>query len=381
MRLQQSKAHDACSEHVSGAVVVTRNARDVSSLFQDSAYTRPMRDSPEAFIMEQEESASTGNEIFDATIKAQWDATKPRGMTETDRRYVEHCRRDFQRSIYEAQRLMYLFAEAVGSFDWFGPDANVMLTNEYDDFAHGIDIVLYFTQENGPSVKIGVDITCAEDVQKLDDKLRGIRKEIRHGSIGTVKYFQVDEAHERTGILHLPRVVLGTDQKTTNMIFDDVAAALEKKQRLSLDARHALQYELTQEMEHQLADFFEESIDAFLTFTFRRRDLDERSGELIKEVRTHAYAVRTMSVEDKVDAPAFSELLDFLAKEERNLRAIDEHLAGNIFAHLEALFVVRNVKKRGRASARPQGERNATVRTLMNPRRSEHVASSSVSRT
>ena len=104
--------------------------------------------------------------------------------------------------------------------DWFGAKSKVIKTAPFDDYVHGVDMVVEteVSDQETTHLALGVDVTFRNDLFK---KFDAIRSRIDKGELGQVKYFlseRPDTARaDRVNKIHagplqnIPHVVIGAE--------------------------------------------------------------------------------------------------------------------------------------------------------------------------
>jgi hypothetical protein len=136
-----------------------------------------------------------------------------------DKQKVEEMRKSFfhiTRFGGEAQKARSQIFEAmiedqIMSSDWMGPEANVIVPSEYDDYVNSVDTIIEFDRPGQIShLSLGVDITNSSE--SVDEKFAKIKKSIEQGNLSVVEYFK--SAHLTGKLDKVPRVIIGADTKT-----------------------------------------------------------------------------------------------------------------------------------------------------------------------
>jgi len=147
-----------------------------------------------------------------------------------------------------AEILEYQIIRGINVGKWL-PFCTAVKTSEFDDIAHGVDMVIEFQKlTQYGHLGMGVDVSFSHNLQS---KFQRIKDEIdnfdgKNNRLGVVKYFNSEKTGMRGELSGLPRVVVALDIK----IIEDLA-------RVKNDdiPNHIVQHEVVLEIEHQLAVF------------------------------------------------------------------------------------------------------------------------------
>lgn len=134
--------------------------------------------------------------------------------------------------------------------EWFGHEAFLIKTTEYDDFVNGVDIVLEFNLENPEEigledsvhrVALAIDATSSQVLSQVEEKISNCVKKIRGETKSEVKYFisQVDTDFQQPLERVVP-VVVGLDAKNSNKMINLVGRLISlgsKKERSEQEQR------------------------------------------------------------------------------------------------------------------------------------------------
>jgi hypothetical protein len=131
--------------------------------------------------------------------------------------------------------------------DWFGPEATVVRTAEYDDYK-GVDAVLELTHSDNPThIALAIDVA---EMGQIEDKLKHIRENIQRGKMARVKYFVSDQGF-RGELSKIPEVIVaafGDDLYELSLLW------AQKSGRDAI-AKHPIQLQLLEEIRIQLVSF------------------------------------------------------------------------------------------------------------------------------
>jgi hypothetical protein len=137
--------------------------------------------------------------------------------------------------------------------EWLGRGAITIKSSRYDDIKNGIDLIIEFPDSEEVSAShlaLAVDITLSSELEK---KLSGIKRDIEHGKLSTVKYFRSETLDIRGEKRDVPKVVIGADSKMLNAVIDLwMQQTGESKDELG---NHPIQFILLEEIMVQLKKF------------------------------------------------------------------------------------------------------------------------------
>jgi len=131
--------------------------------------------------------------------------------------------------------------------------------SKYDDFIHGIDLVLEMSCVSGRVRRLGIDVTSSP--QKVALKLDDTIKRLRNGPPHQMKYF-ASELDGTRGHVDLSRVVLGTDDLAIvsqlvrlYLQYKKTETSAERIRIRKLIEQHAIGVQVAKELEMQLRSF------------------------------------------------------------------------------------------------------------------------------
>ena len=135
--------------------------------------------------------------------------------------------------------------------NWFGETASTIKTSWYDDYVNRVDLMVEFQEESKALSHLGLAIDVTFGTTAMHSKFEKIRSEIRHGTLGEVKYFESDRSPHKGLYQKLPRVVIGTEREH---IIELAALWLDPKRNKEL-AAHPIQKVILEEIVAQLEQF------------------------------------------------------------------------------------------------------------------------------
>lgn len=151
--------------------------------------------------------------------------------------------------IYEGVLIDQIEANA-----WFGEYCSVQIASRYDDIKHGIDGVGVFNQGEGSEyLGLGIDVTFASDIDKLEGKFDSIKAVIRNKELPRIKYFIDKDGQHRS--LRVPKVIVGSRLASAEKLIRLWGSQLpDRNQKLQY---HSVQAKLIMETVWQLRYFYE----------------------------------------------------------------------------------------------------------------------------
>lgn len=182
-----------------------------------------------------------------------------------------------------AEILEYIIFDQGESANWFGENAYMIKTSDYDDFVNGVDVIGEF--DLGESVSragFAIDATFGHTPIK---KIEKIKQEIREGKDGTVKYFESGDGSYRGMLKSIPKVFIGADPENTKKLIN-LWANKDRSERDKLIG-HAIQFNFLNQIVMQCAyfsDFAKECGQDKIAETYSRlsrviqKILDEKEG-------------------------------------------------------------------------------------------------------
>lgn len=312
---------------------------------------------------------SSGDDLFDEKIIRPYQEIrlKPEDFLdvydeekiEADNQYVEEREKDFDKETKNSIRLAYCIMDGIESYNWFGQDCMLVQTSRYDDIKNGMDFVLCFTQENGPAIKIGVDVTVSEDIETLRRKREATKSRIRRGVSHEIEYFNLDSEDEKKGRITVPRVIIGTNALNSRILFEDFKEALAKKESGEKVEKNQLQHELLQEILSQLGYLIEFSANKLIEHN--KTSEDRCLGQLISLLNP---LFKMDSIDTELASKEFNELFDFLEAQNEVIFNIDSSRAKIIFQYLEAFKTVRDIVKEKGSASNTLGTQDSTINYL-----------------
>lgn len=159
----------------------------------------------------------------------------------------------------EAARILekFLMVE-ISRSAWFG-EAEAIRTTQFDDFFHGVDLVLEWLDDEEKPIRLAVDLTSSVSPDVFDKKRQRI------GSNRQIKYFRSDNTSDSS--ISAPLVVLGIDADLLHKIasFAEVRREIDRKTRQSFlpkqtFADHPLKYLLLEQATVQLENTLDDLV-------------------------------------------------------------------------------------------------------------------------
>ncbi len=192
----------------------------------------------------------------------------------------------------------HLAMEGIHEGLWFGDDASVIPTTEYDDLVNGVDFVVVFYDDEG-EFYLGVDATTGQEKRVIDYKLGKVVDKLEHNKLFEVKYFYNEDTGVK-GRIELPLVVIGA-------YWDDV---IDLKSRFLENRRQA------QETERIQLDFLLQAmgqLKAELEYLIRTNVPDKQDFRVRVELEQNK-SKQGESDEKRSDVDDWQEMLEILEK-------------------------------------------------------------------
>jgi hypothetical protein len=137
------------------------------------------------------------------------------------------------------------------SGDWLLNKGECTPTSKYDDYKHGVDMVIEFAEEEAPNsyLGLGIDITTTKDASDIKKKLdRILRYDVERGTPAQVKYY---ESHEIKRSITVPRVIVALQDDQIKSLF-----RLEDKGNKNALATHEAHLIMLYQLQQQCTTFF-----------------------------------------------------------------------------------------------------------------------------
>lgn len=191
---------------------------------------------------------------------------------ENDRRMVETMKEKFSESlshlteseakkVKERQKIGEAMEIAINDggelYEWFGPNANITRTTEYDDIFNGVDAVVEFEDENDETpdrLALVVDVTISNDFKKMEEKIRkniesltGKTKNRKH-----IKYFESPITEEKQSLNHVVPVVLALDAQHSQQLLEKFS---QIKKLTSRERKNDYDRNLIRELNKEMAEY------------------------------------------------------------------------------------------------------------------------------
>ncbi len=192
--------------------------------------------------------------------------------------------------------------------DWFGPNAILARTTEYDDFFNGVDAVVEFSvdeEENPERIALGIDASMKADMATVERKVsRNIEKVVGGRPPAEVKYFESQAADFKGRLEAIVPVVIGMDGEDCDRLMGLYAQLIKLKRQERTETIKALTREKMLEMQNHPAQrvFLEEmrlQLEMYLDL-FDRESVDSRHS-VYKDKVTKALGIIKEILETKVD--------------------------------------------------------------------------------
>ncbi len=143
-----------------------------------------------------------------------------------DKKEVERRKKGFEIHMTDQEKELRKLAEVLEAIilyhgeqsNWFGSEATLTRTTDYDDLTHGTDCIMELTNPNNTSqLALAIDATFSSHV---GEKLIEISNEIIKGELTRIKYYISDQAGIRGELINVPRIIVGLDTNSIMNISD-----------------------------------------------------------------------------------------------------------------------------------------------------------------
>ena len=103
-----------------------------------------------------------------------------------------------------------MLADQIKNNNWFGGNAELIASSEYDDFIHHIDGVLHFKIPGSSDyIALGADVTFSR--ASIQEKISHIKKKLLKDDWLRVKYFELPDESFKGELKEVPYIILGAD--------------------------------------------------------------------------------------------------------------------------------------------------------------------------
>jgi hypothetical protein len=247
------------------------------------------------------------------------DIYEPREINE-DARKVDECKKRFaeeldgqksgnQETRHSAETAEYnktlseIMKAAIIEFgetsNWFGEDAYLNKTSEYDDLFNGVDMVLVFGEDSEAPIALTIDVTSAADLSVLGQKMEKTKQRAlsRRSDRRTVKYYESPiDGEKHKGIETVP-VVVGFSKENVEKMISAINSLMtlenaeakssanrakikEIKQKLS---EHPMQMNMLKEILVQLNSYIKEMGESKNAYTEKINFLRDKIQQIVNE--------------------------------------------------------------------------------------------------
>lgn len=134
-----------------------------------------------------------------------------------DKILKEHEIRKLEQGSKEKSELGEMLAGyAIEKFKWLGENCKVEVCSQFDDILNYSDLAIK-TEHNGKESLIGIDITIAESLMRLRDKIDCLFKEIDRKTLGKLKYSEFNDSQKELQMI--PRAIVKiTDKELAELV-------------------------------------------------------------------------------------------------------------------------------------------------------------------
>lgn len=189
-----------------------------------------------------------GNEVVDADIAE---------VARLESKFQEQMENlsDHEKSRQEVKHKIAYIAECLIadqlSGNWLGNRATAMPASKFDDYKHGVDMVIHFPEEESDHkyLGLGIDITTSKDENDIVKKLdRILKNNVLGDKKSEIKYFESEDEKKTIGV---PRVIIALQDDQIKSLF-----TLEDRSNKEGLANHNAQLIILYQLQQQCTTFF-----------------------------------------------------------------------------------------------------------------------------
>ena len=152
--------------------------------------------------------------------------------------------------------------------NWFGEEAHLGQTSEYDRFINGANVMLVFSEDDESPIALSIDVTSTKDTGEIEEKIETTRRRAldRHADKHKIKYYQSPIDPDKRCVIETVPVVVGFTKENvcelialTNRLMTlekksikDETVRADKKQLQQDLSEHPLQINMLDEILMQL---------------------------------------------------------------------------------------------------------------------------------
>lgn len=148
-----------------------------------------------------------------------------------DEAEVAKIKESFQKEVTQRSEILEaILFQQIELSSWFGDEAYTFKTTDYDDFKNHTDFVIEIDDINGKTLKMAIDVTIGNNIEKNTKKFEKIKKDLDIGRGTTIKYFQSEINAEISGQqINLPSYIIAMAEDELTKLCDIVANTIGNK--------------------------------------------------------------------------------------------------------------------------------------------------------
>lgn len=174
---------------------------------------------------------------------------------ERDQRQLQEKKNRLEKS-YRRPKILEAMMFEMQQHNWFGEDAEIVLTSEFDDYLRGTDLVLEYEKE-GKVFRLAVDVSmCGGTERDIAGKRENIREGIEEGRLTALKYFQSEKDSAKKGAIYeIPKVIIGMTTEDMQELSKILVQKLKQEKGSSQElSQSPVQIKLLREIKKQLEE-------------------------------------------------------------------------------------------------------------------------------
>ena len=174
---------------------------------------------------------------------------------ERDQRQLQEKKNRLEKS-YRRPKILEAMMFEMQQHDWFGEDAEIVLTSEFDDYLRGTDLVLEY-ERDGKVFRLAMDVSmCGGTERDIVGKRENIREGIEEGRLTSLKYFQSEKDSTKKGTIYeIPKVIIGMTTEDMQELSKTLVQKLKQEKGSSQElSQSPAQIKLLREIKKQLEE-------------------------------------------------------------------------------------------------------------------------------
>lgn len=169
-----------------------------------------------------------------------------------DEAEVAKIKESFQKEVTQRSEILEAILFQQIELSWFGDEAYTFQTTDYDDFKNHTDFVIEIDDINGKTLKMAIDVTIGNNIEKNTKKFEKIKKDLDIGRGTTIKYFQSEINAEISGQqINLPSYIIAMAEDELTKLCDIVANTIgnnKTKENMKILSYNPLQLSIIQNL-------------------------------------------------------------------------------------------------------------------------------------